>query len=93
MSTKLLRNATSGIVAAAVAIGANAMEAIAPFDFIAPNSAFAQDVDERTNIQVYRTHLTSFAGVQGFEVSRYFAINDRACLNSTVFCKNRDKTS
>ena len=28
----------------------------------------------------YRTHLTSFAGVLGFEVSRYFAINDRACL-------------
>ncbi|MBD2004190.1 MULTISPECIES: trypsin-like peptidase domain-containing protein [Cyanophyceae] len=54
MSTKLLRNATSGIVAAAVAIGANAMGAIAPFDFIAPNSAFAQDVDERTNIQVYK---------------------------------------
>jgi hypothetical protein len=30
--------------------------------------------------KIYRTHLTSFAGVLGFEVSRYFAINNRACL-------------
>ena len=44
-------------------------------------------------VNPYRTHLTSFAGVLRFEVSRYFAINDRACLNSTIFCKNRDKTS
>jgi hypothetical protein len=49
--------------------------------------------EDNAGIERLRTHLTSFAGVQGFEVSRYFAINDRACLNSTVFCKNRDKTS
>jgi hypothetical protein len=35
----------------------------------------------------YRTHLTSFAGVLGFEVSRYFAINDRACLTKLFFAR------
>jgi hypothetical protein len=31
--------------------------------------------------------LTSFAGVLGFEVSRYFAINDRACLTKLFFAR------
>jgi hypothetical protein len=31
--------------------------------------------------------LTSFAGVLGFEVSRYFAINDRACLTRLFFAR------
>ena len=35
----------------------------------------------------YRTHLTSFAGVLGFEVSRYFAINNRACLTRLFFAR------
>ena len=37
--------------------------------------------------ECYRTHLTSFAGVLGFEVSRYFAINDRACLTKLFFAR------
>ena len=31
------------------------------------------------HLPAYRTHLTSFPAVLGFEVSRYSAINDRAC--------------
>jgi phosphopantetheinyl transferase (holo-ACP synthase) len=31
--------------------------------------------------------LTSFAGVLGFEVSRYFALNDRACLARLFFAR------
>ncbi|MBW4544789.1 MAG: hypothetical protein KME25_10160 [Symplocastrum torsivum CPER-KK1] len=38
-------------------------------------------------MKLYRTHLTSFAGVLGFEVSRYFAINDRACLTRLFFAR------
>jgi NOL1/NOP2/fmu family ribosome biogenesis protein len=38
-------------------------------------------------LPMYRTHLTSFAGVLGFEVSRYFAINDRACLTKLFFAR------
>jgi Transposase DDE domain len=32
------------------------------------------------NLEQYRTHLTSFPVILGFEVSRYSAINDRGCL-------------
>ncbi|MEP0785073.1 hypothetical protein NDI44_03940 [Trichocoleus sp. DQ-A3] len=69
---------------------------IAGFDFTPTGSMILESeagAVKREADESYRTHLTSFAGVLGFEVSRYFAINDRACLNSTVFCKNRDKTS
>ncbi len=43
--------------------------------------------EDNAGIERLRTHLTSFAGVQGFEVSCHFAINDRACLHSTVFTR------
>jgi hypothetical protein len=46
----------------------------------------SQLVKRLTN-SLYRTHLTSFAGVLGFEVSRYFAINDRACLTRLFFAR------
>ncbi|MCA1991565.1 MAG: trypsin-like peptidase domain-containing protein [Coleofasciculus sp. S288] len=58
MSTKRLRIATSGIIAAAAALGATTFDTIAPIRFanlsIQPNSAFAQDVDEQVNIRVYQ---------------------------------------
>jgi len=42
---------------------------------------------QKSNASTYRTHLTSFAGVLGFEVSRYFAINNRACLTRLFFAR------
>ena len=57
MSTRRLRIATSGMIAAA-AIGATTIDAIAPIQLLnlslQPNSAFAQDIDEQTNIRVYQ---------------------------------------
>jgi serine protease Do len=62
MSTKLVRFATSGMLAAGAAIAATAINAIAPVDLLdlshlsqpQPNSAFAQNVDEQINIRVYQ---------------------------------------
>jgi serine protease Do len=62
MSTKRLRIATSVILAAGAAIGANAINAIAPVDLLdlshisqpQSNRAFAQEVDEKINIRVYQ---------------------------------------
>ena len=51
------------------------------------DSAIAQHIFLKLQAVVYRTHLTSFAGVLGFEVSRYFAINDRACLTRLFFAR------
>ena len=57
MSTRRLRIATSGMIAAAT-IGATTIDAIAPIQLLnsslQPNSAFAQDIDEQTNIRVYQ---------------------------------------
>ena len=57
MSTRRLRIATSGMIAVA-AIGATTIDAIAPIQLLnlslQPNSAFAQDIDEQTNIRVYQ---------------------------------------
>jgi len=57
MSTRRLRIATSGMIAAA-AIGATTIDAIAPIQLLnlslQSNSAFAQDIDEQTNIRVYQ---------------------------------------
>ncbi len=57
MSTRRLRIATPGMIAAA-AIGATTLNAIAPVDFLSlslqPNRALAQDVDEQINIRVYQ---------------------------------------
>ena len=62
MSTKGPHLATSVILAAGAAIGANTINAIAPVDlldishFSQPqlSRAFAQDIDEQTNIRVYQ---------------------------------------
>lgn len=58
MSTRRLRIATPGMIAAAAAIGATTLNAIAPADFLGlslqSNRAFAQDVDEQINIRVYQ---------------------------------------
>jgi S1-C subfamily serine protease len=62
MSTKGPHLATSVILAAGAAIGANTINAIAPVDlldishFSQPqlSSAFAQDIDEQINIRVYK---------------------------------------
>jgi serine protease Do len=67
MSTRRLRIATPGMIAAAAAIGATTLNAIAsggapwaiaPVDFLRlslqSKRAFAQDVDEQVNIRVYK---------------------------------------
>ena len=58
MSTRRLRIATPGMIAAAAAIGATTLTVIAPVDFLSlslqSNRAFAQDVDEQINIRVYQ---------------------------------------
>lgn len=62
MSTKHLRLATSAILATGAALGATAIHAIAPIHLLEssplsqlqPQSVLAQDVDEETNIRVYR---------------------------------------
>ncbi len=58
MSTRRLRIATSGIIAAAAAIGATTIDTIPPVKLLnislQPNSAFAQNIDEQTNIRVYQ---------------------------------------
>ena len=58
MSTRRLRIATPGMIAAAAAIGATTLNAIAPVDFLSlslqSNRAVAQDVDEQINIRVYQ---------------------------------------
>ncbi|MBD1944028.1 trypsin-like peptidase domain-containing protein, partial [Coleofasciculus sp. FACHB-712] len=64
MSTKVLRIATSGIIAAAAAIGANAIDAIVPFNWQQSNIAVAQDAEEQTNIQVYRRASPGVVSIQ-----------------------------
>ncbi|MFE1747128.1 trypsin-like peptidase domain-containing protein [Coleofasciculus sp. H7-2] len=64
MSTKVLRIATSGIIAATAAIGANAIDAIAPFNWQQPNIAVAQDAEEQTNIQVYKRASPAVVSIQ-----------------------------
>ncbi|GAB4186742.1 MAG: hypothetical protein Fur006_26170 [Coleofasciculaceae cyanobacterium] len=58
MSTRRLRIAKQGMIAAAVAIGAATVNAITPVDFLSlslqSNPALAQDVDEQVNIRVYQ---------------------------------------
>jgi len=58
MSTRRLRIATPGMIAAAAAIGATTLTVIAPVDLLSlslqSNRAFAQDVDEQINIRVYQ---------------------------------------
>lgn len=58
MSTRRLRIATPGMIAAAAAIGATTLTVIAPADLLSlslqSNRAFAQDVDEQINIRVYQ---------------------------------------
>jgi len=57
MSTRYLRIVTSGMIAAAT-IGATTIKPIALVNSVnlplQPNSAFAQDIDEQTNIRVYQ---------------------------------------
>lgn len=58
MSTRRLRIAKLGMIAAAVAIGAATLNAITPVAFLSlslqSNRAFAQDIDEQVNIRVYQ---------------------------------------
>ena len=45
-----------------------------------PVDNFQSEEQQRLLVELlYRTHLTSFSAVLGFEVSRYSTINDRAC--------------
>src|SRR4028118_251092 len=57
MSTRYLRIVTSGMISAAT-IGATTIKPIALVNSVnlplQPNSAFAQDIDEQTNIRVYQ---------------------------------------
>ncbi|MBD1940521.1 trypsin-like peptidase domain-containing protein [Microcoleus sp. FACHB-68] len=53
MNTKLLPLATSGILAIATVIGSITIPALAPAGLLPSSRAFAQDVDEQTNIRVY----------------------------------------
>ena len=69
MSTKVLRIATSGIIAAAAAIGANAIDAIVPFNWQQPNIAVAQDAEEQINIQVYKRASPGVVSIQAGEGS------------------------
>lgn len=67
ISTQCLRLATSGLIAVAVVIGMTTIDAIAPIRFfnisLQPNRAFAQDIDEQTNIKVYQKASPSVVSI------------------------------
>lgn len=67
MSTKRPGIAASGLIAVAVAIGMTTIDAIAPVRLfnlsLQPNSAFAQDIDEQTNIRVYQRASQSVVSI------------------------------
>ncbi len=60
MNNKFLRLAASGLVTAGTAVGLNALNATVPVDFLSlkpgqnSQQALAQDVEEATNVRVYR---------------------------------------